>query len=248
MKLLVQRLRREWPNVRIVLRGDSGFCRHRVMNWCERNGVFYLLGLARNPVLQRNVQFQLDQVAQLHAIDGQAYRVFHEFLDAAGTWSRLRRVIAKAEYLPGAKDGKANPRFIVTNLTDDGRELYEDNYCQRGDTENRIKEQQLGLFADRTSCHRFVANQFRVLLAAAAYVLISHLRRHALRNTDLERAEVGTIRLKLFKIGAWIVRSVRRIVVKMSSSYTWQSLFRIVAQRLSDTPPNSAEPSPQLSP
>lgn len=248
LKLLVQRLRREWPNVRIVLRGDSGFCRHRVMNWCERNGVFYLLGLARNPVLQRNVQFQLDQVAQLHAIDGQAYRVFHEFLDAAGTWSRLRRVIAKAEYLPGAKDGKANPRFIVTNLTDDGRELYEDNYCQRGDTENRIKEQQLGLFADRTSCHRFVANQFRVLLAAAAYVLISHLRRHALRDTDLERAEVGTIRLKLFKIGAWIVRSVRRIVVKMSSSYTWQSLFRIVAQRLSDTPPNSAEPSPQLSP
>jgi hypothetical protein len=248
LKLLVQRLRREWPNVRIVLRGDSGFCRHRVMNWCERNNVFYLLGLARNKVLQRNVQFQLDQVAQQHACDGQTHRVFHEFLYAAGTWSRLRRVIAKAEYLPGAKDGKANPRFIVTNLADDGRALYEENYCQRGNTENRIKEQQLGLFADRTSCHRFVANQFRVLLAAAAYVLVSHLRRHALRGTDLERAEVTTIRLKLFKIGAWILRSVRRIVVKMSSSHPWQNLFRLVAQRLSGTQPASAEPDPHFSP
>lgn len=248
LKLLVGRLRREWPGVRIVLRGDSGFCRHRVMNWCERNNVYYLLGLARNSVLQRNVQFQLDQVAQQHAVDGQAHRVFHDFLYAAGSWSRVRRVIAKAEYLPGAKDGKANPRFITTNLTGDGRELYEDNYCQRGDSENRIKEQQLGLFADRTSCHRFVANQFRVLLAAAAYVLVSHLRRHALKGTDLERAEIGTIRLKLFKIGAWVNRSVRRIVVKMSSSHAWQNLFRTVAARLSASPANAAEPTTDLSP
>lgn len=247
LKLLVTRLRREWPNVRIVLRGDSGFCRHRVMNWCERNGVFYLLGLARNPVLQRNVQFQLDQVAQQHVIDGQAHRLFHEFLYAAGTWSKLRRVIAKAEYLPGAKDGKANPRFVVTNLSGESRALYEDNYCQRGDSENRIKEQQLGLFADRTSCHHFVANQFRVLLAAAAYVLVSHLRRYALQGTDLERAEVSTIRIKLFKIGAWIQRSVRRIVVKMSSSYPWQDLFRKVAARLVRSPSQS-EPTPHISP
>ena len=248
LKFLVQRLRREWPGVRIVLRGDSGFCRHRVMNWCERNDVFYVLGLARNRVLQRNVQFQLDQVAQQHSIDGQAHRLFHEFLYAAGTWRRLRRVIAKAEYLPDAKDGKANPRFVVTNLPDDARELYEKRYCQRGDSENRIKEQQLGLFADRTSCHRFVANQFRVLLAAAAYVLVAHLRRHALRETDLERAEVGTIRLKLFKIGAWVKRSVRRIVVKMSSSYPWQNLFRTVATRLTGSQAHAAEPIPHFSP
>ena len=240
LKLLVGRLRKAWPNVRIILRGDGGFCRHRVMNWCERNHVFYLLGLARNPVLLRNVQFQLDQVAQQHAIDGQAHRVFHEFLYAAGTWSRLRRIIAKAEYLPGAKDGKANPRFLVTNLPGDIRVLYEDLYCQRGDAENRIKEQQLGLFADRTSCHRFVANQFRVMLAAAAYVLVSHLRRHALKETDLEHAEVGTIRLKLFKIGAWVKRSVRRIVVKMSSSYPWQHLFRTVAARLNACTPHAS--------
>lgn len=247
LKLLVARLRREWPDVRIVIRGDSGFCRHRVMNWCERNNVGYLLGLARNSVLQRNVQFQLDQVAQQHSIDGQAHRLFREFHYAAGSWSRLRRVVAKAEHLPdakNAKNGKANPRFVVTNLSGDGRELYENNYCQRGDTENRIKEQQLGLFADRTSCCRFVANQFRVLLAAAAYVLVSHLRRHALKGTDLERAQVGTIRLKLFKIGAWVKRSVRRIVVKMSSGHAWQQLFRTVANRLSASPVASPVASP----
>lgn len=242
LKLLVGRLRRQWPGVRIVLRGDSGFCRHRVMNWCERNNVHYVLGLARNPRLQRNLQFQLDHVAQQHALDGQPHRLFHEFLYAAGTWSRVRRVIGKAEFLSGAKDGKANPRFIVTNISGDGRALYEENYCLRGDTENRIKEQQLGLFADRTSCHRFVANQFRVLLAAAAYVLVSHLRRHALKDTDLERAEVGTIRLKLFKIDAWVKRSVRRLVVKMSSSHAWRDLFRTVATRLSASPADAAEP------
>ena len=241
LKLLVKRFRQQWPNVRIIVRGDSGFCRHRVMNWCERNNVHYLLGLARNKILQRNVQFWLDQVKQQHDVDGQTHRVFREFLYAAGTWKRIRRVIAKAEYLAGNEQGKANPRFIVTNLPGDPRELYEDFYCQRGEMENRIKEQQLGLYADRTSCHRFVANQFRVLLAAAAYVLVSHIRRRGLVNTDLERADVTTIRLKLFKIGAWVKRSVRRFVVKMASSYPWQSLFGIVAERL-------AGPSLQYSP
>jgi len=251
LKLLVTRLRRQWPGVRIILRGDSGFCRHRVMNWCERNDVYYLLGLARNPVLQRNIQFQLDEATRLSAIDGEPHRLFREFLYAAGSWSKIRRVIAKAEYLPDAKrtkDGKANPRFVVTNLPGDIRELYEDNYCQRGNMENRIKEQQLSLFADRTSCHWFVANQFRVLLAAAAYVLMSHLRRHALRETDLEHADVSTIRLKLLKIGAWVKRSVRRIVVKMSSSYPWQTLFRTVAARLLSMTPTSDEATIQLGP
>jgi hypothetical protein len=241
LKLLVRRLRREWPNVRIVFRGDSGFCRHRVMDWCEGNNVHYLLGLARNNVLQRNLQFDLDQVRQQYQLDGEPHRRFREFLYAAGTWSRLRRVVAKAEHLAG---DKGNPRFVVTNLPGEPRTLYEDVYCQRGDMENRIKEQQLCLFADRTSCHRFVANQFRVLLAAAAYVLVSHLRRQALADTELERADVGTIRLKLFKIGAWVKRSVRRVVIKMASSYPWQSLFRTVAERLIPTTLPSPNPSP----
>jgi DDE family transposase len=234
LKLLVKRIRQAWPNVRIIFRGDSGFCRHRLMNWCERNNVHYLLGLARNPVLQRHAAAWQAQVEELHRADGQAHRLFGEFTYAAATWSRERRVIAKAEHLVG---DKANPRFIVTNLTGDARVLYEDVYCQRGNMENRIKEQQLGLFADRTSCHRFVANQFRVLLAAAAYVLVSHIRRVGLVGTDLERADVGTIRLKLFKIGAWVKRSVRRLVVKMASSYPWQLLFRTVATRLATPGP-----------
>lgn len=240
LKLLVKRLRQAWPNVRIVLRGDSGFCRHRVMNWCERNNVFYILGMARNAVLLRNVQFWMDQVKQQHRIDGLGHRTFRDFLYAARSWSRLRRIIAKAEHLKG---DKANPRFIVTNLPGDPRELYEDNYCQRGDMENRIKEQQLVLFADRTSCHHFVANQFRVLLAAAAYILLSHIRREALTDTELAHADVATIRLKLLKIGAWVKKSVRRLVVKMASSYPWQALFRTVALRL-----NVVELSPHLSP
>jgi hypothetical protein len=235
LKLLVKRLRQAWPNVRIVLRGDSGFCRHRVMNWCERNHVHYLLGLARNAVLQRNASAWQQQVEQQHRADGQAHRVFGEFSYAAGTWSRERRVIAKAEHLVG---DKANPRFIVTNLTGDASDLYEKVYCQRGNMENRIKEQQLGLFADRTSCHRFVANQFRVLLAAAAYVLVAHIRRVGLEGTEMQHADVGTIRLKLFKIGAWVKRSVRRLVVNMASSYPWQSLFRLVAARLSIPAPS----------
>ena len=240
LKLLVKRLRQVWPNVRIIFRGDSGFCRHRLMNWCERNNVHYLLGLARNPVLQRNAAPWLTQVEEQHHADGQAHRVFGEFTYAAATWSRERRVIAKAEHLVG---DKANPRFVVTDLTGDARVLYEDVYCQRGNMENRIKEQQLCLFADRTSCHRFVANQFRVLLAASAYVLVSHLRRVGLAGTDLERADVGTIRLKLFKIGAWVKRSVRRLVVRMASSYPWQLLFRTVATRLA-----SPRPAPNFSP
>ena len=240
LKLLVKRLRQAWPNVRIIFRGDSGFCRHRLMNWCERNHVHYLLGLARNPLLQRHAAAWQAQVEEQYRADGQAHRVFGEFTYAAATWSRERRVIAKAEHLIG---DKANPRFIVTNLTDDARALYEDVYCQRGNMENRIKEQQLGLFADRTSCHRFVANQFRVLLAATAYVLVSHIRRVGLVGTDLERADVGTIRLKLFKIGAWVKRSVRRLVLKMASSYPWQLLFRTVATRLA-----TSGPSPAFSP
>jgi hypothetical protein len=229
LKLLVRRLRQAWPDVRIVVRADSGFCRWRLMRWCDRHGVGYLLGLARNAVLQRRAAAWQEQAERAFGADGQAHRVFGEFEYAASSWDRPRRVIAKAEHLPG---DKANPRFVVTNLAGEARALYEEVYCQRGDMENRIKEQQRGLFADRTSCHRFVANQFRVLLAAAAYVLVSHIRREALAGTELARAEVGTIRLRLFKIGAWVQRSVRRVVVRMASSYPWPALFAVVVGRL----------------
>jgi DDE family transposase len=229
LKLLAERLRRAWPRVRIVVRADSGFCRWRLMRWCDRHGVGYLLGLARNAVLERRAAAWRQEAERAFAADGEAHRVFGEFEYAAATWDRPRRVIAKAEHLPG---DKANPRFVVTNLPGEARALYEDVYCQRGDMENRIKEQQRGLFADRTSCHRFVANQFRVLLAAAAYVLVSHVRREALAGTELARAEVGTIRLRLFKIGAWVQRSVRRVVVRMASSYPWPELFAAAVGRL----------------
>ena len=231
LKLLVRRLRQAWPEVRLVVRADSGFCRWRLMRWCDRHGVDYLLGLAKNPVLQRQATAWQEQAEQAFRgdADGQAERVFGEFRYAAGSWDRPRRVIAKAEYLPG---NKANPRFVVTSLGGEAQTLYEDRYCQRGDMENRIKEQQRGLFADRTSCHRFVANQFRVLLAAAAYVLVSHIRREGLAETELARAEVGTIRLRLFKVGAWVQRSVRRVVVRMASSYPWPELFAGVVNRL----------------
>ena len=237
LKLLVQRLRQAWPQVRIIVRADSGFCRWRLLRWCDRHGVGYLIGLAKNAVLQRRAAAWQEQAEQACRADGQAHRVFGEFAYAAGSWDQERRVIAKAEYLPG---DKANPRFVVTNLAGEPQSLYEDTYCQRGDMENRIKEQQRGLFADRTSCHRFVANQFRVLLAAAAYVLVSHVRRVGLAGTELARAEVGTIRLRLFKVGAWVQRSVRRVVVQMASSYPWPELFATVAGRLAQPGPGAA--------
>jgi len=239
LKWLVGRLRAAWPGVRIVVRADSGFCRWRLMRWCDRHDVGYLLGLARNPVLERRSAAWAAQAEAASRLDPtQPHRVFGEFAYAAQTWDRPRRVIAKAEHLPG---DKTNPRYLVTNLPGDGRLLYEERYCARGDMENRIKEQQLQLFADRTSCHAFVANQFRVLLAAAAYVLVSHLRRVGLAGTELARAEVGTIRLKLLKVGAWVARTARRVVVRLSSAYPWPALFAGVVGRLAR--PRFAVPS-----
>ena len=232
LKLLVTRLRQVWPNVRITVRGDSGFCRWRMMRWCDRHDVRYLLGLARNAVLERRAAEWLAQVRTAYDIDGHSHRVFNTISYAAKSWDRPRRVIVKAEHLRGPDGGKSNPRFLVTNIAGDPRALYEDHYCPRGDMENRIKEQQLGLFADRTSCHDFAANQFRVLLAAAAYVLFDHIRRTALVGSELERAEVSTIRLRLLRIGALVQKTVRRIVVRIASGFPGQELFQRVAMRL----------------
>jgi len=215
-----------------VVRADSGYCRWRLLRWCDNHNVNYIIGLARNSRLEERLAPAQQQAKEAFLADGQPHRVFAEFEYAAKSWDRARRVIAKAEHLPGGTVGKANPRYVVTNLPGDGQHLYEDVYCQRGEAENRIKEQQLMLFADRTSCHKFVANQFRVLLAAAAYVLVSHVRRVGLAGTEHAKATVQTIRLKLFKVGAWVQKSVRRWVVRMSSGYPWAELFVTVACQL----------------
>jgi hypothetical protein len=229
LKLLVRRLRQAWPKVRIVVRGDSGFCRWKLMRWCEQNGVFYVLGLARNAVLERLAAPFMAAAETQFSATNQKVRNFHEVRYAAGTWDRPRRVIVKAERLPEGP----NARFVVTNLLRLGpARIYDELYVARGDMENRIKEQQLALFADRTSCHAFPANQFRVLLSAAAYVLVETLRRTALPGTELEQAQAGTIRLKLFKVAARVVTSVRRVVLHFSSAYPLADLFARVLARL----------------
>ena len=228
LRLLVRRLRQVWPKVRIVFRGDSGFCRHWILGWCERNSVDYIVGLARNTRLQALSQQLSTRAAEHFAETGDKQRLFGEFAYAAASWKRARRVIAKAEHTAHG----ANPRYIVTNIKDDAQHLYDDLYCARGEMENRIKEQQLGLFADRTSCHHWWANQLRLLLASLAYTLMETIRRIGLRNTELARAQCTTLRLKLLKVGAVIIRNTRRVRFLLSSACPYQDLFRTVATRL----------------
>jgi hypothetical protein len=236
LSLLVKRFRQVWPGVKIIFRGDSGFCRWKMLRWCEKHNVHYLIGLAKNSRLKQMAQPYMDQARQRFEQEqpAEAQRVFADIRYGAHTWDTERRIIVKAEHLPGSPDrsGKENFRFVVTTLEGEGRELYEQLYCQRGDAENRIKEQQLGLFADRTSCHEFVPNQLRVLLSAAAYVLLQHLRQKALTGTELAEAQVDTIRIKLLKIGGLIKRSARRIVLHLAGGYPLQALFEQVALRL----------------
>ena len=231
LKLLVVRLRQEWPEVRITLRADSGFCRRKMLSWCDSAGVDYIVGLARNSRLEALGAPLMAQAeaAFAHSNDKQRHFAWLEY--GAGSWDRTRRVIAKAEY---SEQGR-NPRFVVTSLEGDAEQLYDQVYCARGEMENRIKEQQLGLFSDRTSCHAWWANQFRVLLSAAAYVLMETIRRVGLAGTELARAQVGTIRIKLLKLGAIIVRNTRRIRFLLSSAFPEQELFWQVAARLGRT-------------
>jgi len=228
LALLVKRLRQTWPNVRIIFRGDSGFCRWKMLTWCERNDVGYIVGIAKNKRLNAlTAQLQRD-ARDCHAEFGSKVRWFTDIQYAAGSWDRKRRVIAKIEHT-----GKgSNPRYVVTNLKGGGQALYDKLYCARGDMENRIKEQQLDLFADRTSCHRWWPNQFRLLLSSLAYTLLEAIRRLALKGTELANAYVGTLRLKLLKVGAVILRNTRRIRFLLSSAYPYQRLFFQVAARL----------------
>jgi hypothetical protein len=214
--------------VKIVFRGDSGFCRWKLMRWCDRHSVDYIIGQARNKVLERMAEPFMQLAKQQYEQTKAKQRIFTEFDYAAGTWDRPRRVIHKAEH----NSQGDNPRFIVTSLRGEARRLYDDIYCARGEMENRIKEQQLGLFAGRTSCHAFAANQFRLLLSSFAYTLIERLRRLALGGTELARAQASSIRTKLLKIGAVVISSVRRIVLRLSSAYPLRELFAHAVHQL----------------
>jgi hypothetical protein len=225
LEWLVPLLRAQWPGVELVVRADSGFARDEIFAWCESNAVEYVIGLARNAVLLRHIGDELHQARQQHAETGRAARVFGEFdYQTKQTWSRPRRVIAKAECLPG----KDNPRFVVTSYDAsrfDPKTLYEQEYCARGEMENRLKEQQLDLFGDRTSCTSMRANQLRVWLAGVAYLLMVEFRKTALAGTELARAQTNTIRVRLLKVGALIKVSVRRIRVALSSVFPLQQVF-----------------------
>lgn len=229
LKLLVGRLRQAWPAVKLVFRGDSGFCRWKMLRWCERHGVDYIVGLAKNSRLLQLSKSLMMAAGACYEEERRKQRFFGWMDYGAGTWDRQRRVIAKAEH---SSQG-ANPRFVVTSLEGDARALYDEVYCARGEMENRIKEQQLGLFSDRTSCRRWWANQLRLLLSAAAYVLMETLRRVGLCGTELCRAQVSTIRLKLVKIGTVVVRNTRRIRLLFSSAYPHQELFTRMLRKLS---------------
>ncbi len=233
LKLLSKRFREVWPNVKIIFRADSGFCRQSMMNWCDKQEktIHYIIGIAKNSRLEKQatplVQFAQGQFEK----SGIKQRIFGDVNYAPKSWKYKRRIIVKAEHSAKGK----NPRFLVTNLSGNSQELYDRLYCARGEAENRIKAQQLDLFADRTSCMNWVPNQLRMLLSGLAYTLIEAIRRIALKNTELAKASCGTIRLKLFKIGAIVLKNTRRIQIFLSSAYPYQKMFFKISHRLGGT-------------
>lgn len=242
LQRIVHGLRAAWPGVQIILRGDSGFCRDGLLDWCESQGVDYIVGLAKNARLKRAIGAQARIAEQMYAQTKQASRVFAAFeYRTHKSWSRARWVVGKAEHLAMG----ANPRFIVTTLLDpdapvpldeQGRALYEQMFCARGDMENRIKEQQLSLFADRTSCTAMRANQLRLYFSSFAYCLMQAMRRLALIGTEMATAQCGTLREKLLKIGARVRVSVRRLSVSLPTAYPYATLFIEIHRRLQRPP------------
>jgi Transposase DDE domain group 1 len=237
LERIVAQIRQRWPEVKILIRADSGFCRDSIMAWCEAHeGIYYVLGLARNERLEKELAPSLAHARVLYEQRQQAARVFHEFVyRTRKSWSCARRVIGKAEVMALGD----NPRFIVTNLSSEqypGQGLYEIVYCARGDMENRIKEQQLALFADRTSTATLRANQLRLYFSSIAYTLLLGLRRLGLAGTELARAQCHTIRLKLLKIGAQVRVTVRKIWVAFSSAYPYRPTFTRIYHRLAAAP------------
>jgi hypothetical protein len=235
LQRIVKQIRTVWPQVRIVVRGDSGFCREELMAWCEAAGVDYLLGLAKNKRLQTHIKEELRQAKQQYQESGRAARIFKQFYyKTRKSWSQQRRVVAKAEHLEKGE----NPRFVVTSLTAEewpASRLYEQLYCARGDMENRIKEQ-LMLFADRTSTAYLRSNQLRLYFSSVAYVLLQMLRHLGLQGTELAKAQCATIRLKLLKIGALIRISVRKVWVSLAGGYPYVALFQKVHETLCAVP------------
>ena len=233
---IVEQIRAAWPEVRILVRGDSGFCRDEIMRYCEDHQLDYVFGLAKNSRLKKALETEMAQAQQLHQSTQKPARVFKDFVyRTRHSWSCERRVVGKAEYLAKGE----NPRFIVTSIKSeqiDARALYEDFYCARGEMENRIKEQQLGLFADRTSTSWMRSNQLRLYFSSFAYILVHALRRLGLTGTELAKAQCDTIRLKLFKIGAQIRVSVRKVWISFSQSYPYLDLFQQVLLRLQQIP------------
>ncbi len=228
VKLMAARLRQAWPDVRLIVRADSGFCRPAALRRFDKWGVHYIIGLQKNSALLDRVAVAELALAEQHQDHGGKHRLIGEFDYAARTWDRQRRVIARLEH-----DARgANPRFVVTSLQGDAVALYEQLYCARGEAENRIKEAQIDLFGRRASCHKFAANQLRLLLAALAYTLMINLRRLALKGTELERACTATIRTKLLKIGAAIIRNTRRVRVLLASQHPLKHAFLTAAQAL----------------
>jgi len=235
LRRIVAQIRSAWPEVRMVVRGDSGFCREELMGWCEAEGVDYLLGLAKNERLKAEIVKEMEEAKAQYQETGRAARRFQEFVyQTRDSWSRARRVVAKAEHLEKGE----NPRFVVTSLSTEAwpaQVLYEQRYCARGDMENRIKEQ-LMLFSDRTSTHYLRSNQLRLYFSSVAYVLLQMLRRLGLEGTELAQAQCSSIRLKLLKIGALIQITVRKVWVSLASGYPYVTLFRQVYEKLCAMP------------
>lgn len=221
IKLIVTRLRGSWPRVRIIVRGDSGFCRQRLIRWCERRSVGYAIGVARNARLHAQVAAWEREIEAAFVRDGTKQRAIREFRYAADSWDIERRVVTRLEY--GAQG--TNPRFVVTNLDLPAADLYDTLYCRRGEAENRIKEAQLDLFGTRASCHKFLANWLRLMFAALAYTLMQRLREIALAGTELAQAAASTIRVRLLKIGAAVLRNTRRVRILLASNHPLRAVF-----------------------
>ena len=239
LKRIVSEIRKKWRRVPILVRGDSGFCRDAIMDWCERQGIDYVFGLAKNPRLLKDIAEELKTVEGESVRTGEMARMFKNlrYQTIEKTWSRTRRVIAKAEHL----NKGSNPRFVVTSLAAKwfpAAVVYETVYCARGEMENRIKEQQMGLFADRTSTGTMRGNQLRLYFSSIAYILMHDLRRLALKGTELERAQCTTIRLKVLKIGAQIHVTIRRVWIRMAAGYPYKEVFQQAFDNLQQIPPS----------
>lgn len=235
LERVIKIIREYWPEVKITVRGDSGFCRDKIMSWCEDNEVDFIFGIARNKRLETIIEEEKTEAKNLFEETGDTQKIYKEFMHEplAKNWKQQRRVIAKAEHSPKG----SNPRFIITSKKGDGKALYEETYCQRGDMENRIKEQQLYLFADRLSCMKMKANQMRLWLSTLSYTLLHYFRIKCLEGTEMAKSQCDTLRNRLIKIGGLIKISVRRIYLSLSEGFCQKEIFELAAKKLSRLTP-----------